>query len=150
MKVLFKKHVVNVWKVWEIKEVKPGYAQNFLLPQGHAVEVTDAVLKKMKQAGQKDEAHRRDLISGRHEIVEKLNGKSLQFSLTSWENGKVYGGIGEKDIISEIKKLYKIELSKKHISLMDGHLKKLWEHDVYIKLWKDAMAKMKVELKPTS
>jgi hypothetical protein len=37
----------------------------------------------MKQAGQKDEAHRRDLISGRHEIVEKLNGKSLQFSLTS-------------------------------------------------------------------
>jgi hypothetical protein len=33
---------------------------------------------------------------------------------------------------------------------MDGHLKKLWEHDVYIKLWKDAMAKMKVELKPIS
>ena len=146
MKVLFKKHVVNVGKVWEIKEVKPGYAQNFLLPQGHAVELTDAVLKKMKQAGQKDEAHRRELISDRHDIVEKLNGKSLTFSLTSGANGKVYWGIGEKDILTEITKVYKVTLAKKHISLMDWHLKKLWEHDVYIKLWKDAMAKMKVEL----
>lgn len=150
MKVLFKKHVVNVGKPGEIKEVKPWYAQNFLFPHGHAIELTDAELKKFHASIRKDEAHRRDLLANRHEIIDALNGKLLVFFLKSWANGKVYGGIWEKDILLEIKKNFKQDLAKKHIVLMDGHIKKLWVHDIYVKLWKDAMAKMKLEVKPKS
>lgn len=146
MKVLFKKHVINVGKPGEVKEVKPGYAQNFLFPQGHAIEYTPAVAKNMKATQRKDEAHRRELVENRHSLVEILNGKWLNFSLKSGGNNKVYGGIGEKDIIAAVKKQFKIELTKKHIQLMDGHLKTLGQHDVYVKLWKDAMAKMQVEI----
>ncbi len=144
MKVLFKKHVVNVWKPWEVKDVKPGYAQNFLFPHGHAVEYTDVIAKSMKQSQKKEEAHRIELIENRHEIVEKLNGNKLEFQLKTWANDKVYGWIWEKDILTALKKKYKVELTKKHVELMDGHLKKLWSHDIYIKVWKDAMAKMQV------
>jgi ribosomal protein L9 len=62
--------------------------------------------------------------------------------LKTWWWDKVFGWIWEKDIIEKVKKDFKIELSKKHIDLPDGHIKKLWEHQVFIKLWKDAMAKM--------
>ena len=148
MKVLFKKHVINVGKVWEIKEVKPWYAQNFLFPNGSAVEYTSQVAKSIKTSQKKEEAHRIELIANRHEIVEKLNGQTLAFKLKTWANDKVYGGIGEKDILQELKKKFKVELTKKHVELMDGHLKKLWDHDVYIKVGKDAMAKMKVHISP--
>ena len=148
MKVLFKKHVINVWKPWEIKEVKAWYAQNFLFPHGHAVEYTAQIAKSLKTSQKKEEAHRIELIANRHEIVEKLNGQTLEFALKTWAWEKVYGWVWEKDILLQLKKKYKVELTKKHIELMDGHLKKLWEHDVYVKVWKDAMAKMKVLVTP--
>ncbi len=149
MKVLFKKLVVNVGHPWDIKEVKPWYAQNCLFPQGLAVELTPAVEKQMKQQLRSEDKHKRELIENRHKITEELNGKELSFFLKTAKNGKVFWWIGEKDIIREIKKHFKIDLAKKHIELQSGHIKKLWETFIYIKLWKDAMAKItaKVESK---
>ena len=144
MKVLFLKHVINVWKEWEIKEVKPWYAANMLFPKWLAIELTSANEKKYKDRLKKDERHRMGLIEGRHSISEKLNSKVLTFILRTWANQKVYWWIWEKDIISEIKKQFKIELSKKHIEMPNGHLKKLGQHQVFIKLWKDSMAKINV------
>ena len=142
MKVLFLKHVINVWKEWEIKEVKPGYAANCLFPKQLAIELTPAEEKKYKDRLKKEDAHKRELIENRHKIVEQLNWKKLDFSLKSSANWKVYWWIWEKDIISAVKKQFKIDLTKKHIDLPGGHIKKLWEVFIYIKLWKDASAKM--------
>jgi len=144
MKVLFLENVVHVAKKGDIKEVKPGYAQNMLFPKKLAVELTAQVEAEMKAKQKRDDAHRRELLENRHHIAEDLTGKKLNFKLKTWAWNKVYGGIWEKDIISEIKKKFKIELSKKHIDMPDGHIKKLWEKDIYVKLWKDAMAKMTV------
>lgn len=142
MKVLFLKHVVNVWKEGEIKDVKPGYATNLLLPQWLAIELTPEAEKKYYEKLKKQEAHKRELIENRHQISEKLNWQKLVFTLKTGTNHKVYWGIWEKDIISEIKKKFKLELTKKHIDLPDWHIKKLWESQIYVKLWKDAMAKL--------
>lgn len=142
MKVLFLEHVVNVGKPGEIKEVKPGYAANMLFPKKLAIELTPAEEKKHKEKLKREDAHKRELIENRHNISEILNGKTLTFGLKTGANWKVYWGIGEKDIIQELKKGYKVELTKKHIEMPDGHLKKLWEHTLFIKLGKDAMAKV--------
>lgn len=80
----------------------------------------------------------------RHDIVEKLEWKKIHFTLKTWSNGKVFWAIGEKDVLLLLKKDFHIELSKKHIVLPSGHIKALWESFIYIKLWKDAMAKMTV------
>jgi len=142
MRVLFLKHVINVGKPWEIKEVKPGYAANMLFPQWLAVELTPEAEKKHKDKLKKDEKHRMELIENRHIIAEELNHKKLEFTVKTWSNHKVYWWIWEKDIIEEVKKKFKFELTKKHIDMPDGHLKKIGEHAIYIKLWKDAIAKI--------
>jgi len=147
MKVLFLKHVVNVWKEGEIKEVKPWYAANMLFPKKLAIELTPAAEKQHKEKLKREENHKREMIENRHNLSEILNQKRLEFTLKTWANHKVYWGIWEKDIIWEIKKKFKIELSKKHIEMPDGHIKKLWENQVFIKLWKDAMAKVFVVIK---
>lgn len=147
MKVLFLKHVVNVGKPREIKEVKTWYASNMLLPQGLAIELTPEVERQHKEKIRKEEKHRQMLIEDRHKIVEQLNMQKFEFVLKSGANQKVYGGIWEKDIISAIKKKFKIELTKKHIDMPDWHIKKVWETQIYIKLGKDAIAKIFVILK---
>lgn len=147
MKVLFLKHVVNVGKEWEIKEVKPGYAANMLFPKWYAIELTAQAEKQYKSKLKKEETHKREMIENRHNLSEILNHVKLEFTLKTWANHKVYGWIWEKDIITEIKKKYKIELSKKHIEMPDGHIKKLWENQIFIKFGKDAMAKVFIIIK---
>lgn len=142
MKVLFLEHVINVWKKGEIKEVKAWYASNMLFPKWFAVELTPEQEKKHRDSLNREDKHRRELIENRYNLSDVLNGKKIVFSLKTWWWDKVFGWIWEKDIIEKVKKDFKIELSKKHIDLPDGHIKKLWEHQVFIKLWKDAMAKM--------
>jgi large subunit ribosomal protein L9 len=147
MKVLFLKHVINVWKPWEIKEVKSGFAVNMLIPKWLAIELTPEAEKKHYEKLKKDEKYRMSLIEWRHEIAEELNWKLLEFVLKTWNNDKVYGWINEKDIIEAIKKRFKLNLERKHIEIPDWHLRKIWEHIIYIKLWKDSMAKMIVRIK---
>jgi large subunit ribosomal protein L9 len=81
MKVLFLENVVHVAKKGDIKEVKPGYAQNMLFPKKLAVELSDKVEREMKAKVKKEDSHRRELIEDRHNIVEELNGKKLNFKL---------------------------------------------------------------------
>ena len=147
MKVLFLKHVINVGKEWEIKEVKPWYAANMLFPKWLATELTPAAEKKYKEKLKKEETNKREMIENRHNLSEILNHVRLEFALKTWANHKVYWWIGEKDIIGEVKKKYKIELSKKHIEMPDGHIKKLGESQIYIKFGKDAMAKVFIIIK---
>ena len=147
MRVLFLKHVVNVGKPWEIKEVKAWYASNMLIPQGLAIEYTAEVEKQQKQKKKIEENNRQMLIEDRHKIIEQLTNQKFDFVAKTWVNQKVYGWIWEKDIIAIIKKKFKIELTKKHIEMPDWHIKKIWESIVYVKLWKDAMAKIFVNLK---
>jgi len=142
MKVLFKKHVVNVGHPGEVKEVKSWYATNCLFPQGLAVELTPSVEKKLKAEIKSKNKHDKELVENRHNIADQLNWKKLDFYLKTGANWKVFWWIGEKDIIKEVKNKLKIELTKKHIDLPWGHIKKLGETFIYIKLWKDAMAKI--------
>lgn len=144
MKVLFLENVLHVAKAGDIKEVKPGYAQNMLFPKKKAIELTPEVEKNMKDKQKREDGRRRELIENRHNISQGLTWKKIEFSLKTWSNGKVYWWIGEKNIITEIKKKFKIELTKKHIDMPSGHIKKIWESDIYVKLWKDAMAKVTV------
>jgi ribosomal protein L9 len=82
------------------------------------------------------------LVENRHNIVDILNWQKISFSVKTDNFWKVFGWIWEKNIITEVKKKFKIELSKSHINLPDWHLKNTWEHTIYVKLWKDAMAKI--------
>ena len=146
MKVLFLKHVINVWKEWDIKDVKPWYAANMLFPKWLAIELTPETEKKYKSKLKKEENHKRELIENRHKLSETIKWAKLDFTLKTWSNNKVYWWIWEKDIISEIKKKFKIELTKKHIDMPDWHIKKLWENQIFIKLWKDAISKIFINI----
>lgn len=146
MKVIFLEHVLHVWKKWEIKEVASAYASNFLIPKNLAKKVTPEMEKNFQNKQRKAESQRREILGDSHAIAEKLNGEKLVFHLGSSPSGKVFWGIGEKDIIEAVHKKFHVQLTKKHIEFANGHIKTLWEHFVYIKLSKDAIAKVLISV----
>jgi ribosomal protein L9 len=147
MKVLFLKHVINVGKPWEIKEVSSWYASNFLFPQSLAKEFTVLEEKKFLAKKKKEEEDRRMKTEGRHEIYEKMNWKELFFDVDASSDWKVFGWIGEKDIIQKISKVFWIDFSKSDIVLSDGHIKKVGKHYIYVKIWSGQSAKLFITVK---
>lgn len=147
MKVIFLKHVINVWKVWEIKEVKEWYAMNFLFPHGYAKEYTEAVAKKLEQDKKKKESQRRDIVEHRQEIFDALNGKELEFHLERTESGKTFWSIWEKDIIARLEKDFKLHFSKGEIEMPAGHIKHEWKSDVFVKIGAWKMVKLIIVVK---
>ena len=146
MKVLLLEHVLHIGKAWDIKEVKPWFAANMLFPKKLAVEFTKQEEEKYRRKMQKKEQSRINLIEKKHEIIEMLNWQKFEFTL-KWTQKKVFWAVAEKDIIAEIKKKFKLDLTKKNIYLPDWHLKKVWEHTIYIKITEKEMAKVFVIIK---
>lgn len=145
MKVLFLKLVPNVWHAWEIKEISNAYATNFLIPKWLVKKISPQDEEKLKVEEKKEEKQKRELIINRYKIIEKLNWKIFIFKVKTWNNWKMFWSIWEKEIIQKINNDLKIKLEKKHIYFWpDGHIKKLWKRDLYIKLSSDSMAKITV------
>jgi large subunit ribosomal protein L9 len=145
MKVLFLKNVVNVWKAWEIKEVKDWYAWNFLLPKWFAKRLTPEDEKKLQSDKKKEENHRIQIIEQRHKIVETISWSEFIFKMKVGENWKAFWSVSEKDIIEASDKKLSIKLQKSNIDIVDWHLKKLWSKFVYIKLAEDSIAKITIK-----
>lgn len=143
MKVLFLKLVPNVGHAWEIKEISDSYARNFLIPKWLAKKLSPEEEKQLQAQEKKQEESRRNLVQNKHKIIEALNGKTLVFKAKTLDNGKMFGWIGEHDILERISKDFKIDLEKKHIDMLNGHIKKIGSKDIYVKLW-ESMAKITI------
>ncbi len=146
MRVIFLQHVINVGKVWEVKDVATGYARNFLFPKKLAKEFSDEDEKKLKEKMKKQEQEKLYMKLNRNELFDKLNGKELEFILEKSNTGKTYGSIWEKDIIDRLKKDFTLNLTKWDIDLPGGHLKKIGKHDVFLKLGGGVSAKLIVKV----
>ena len=144
MKVIFLKDVKGQGKKNEIKEVKDGYAENFLIKNNYAVVASPLNLKKLKEKEQEEEKKKEQEKEEALKIREKLEKQLLTFKVKTGEKDKVFGSISVKQIKMELENLgYKIDKSK---ITMNTSLSSLGFHTVTIELYKDIYAKVKVHL----
>lgn len=144
MKVLFIKDLKGQGKKGEQKEVKTGYAQNFLIKNGYAVQLNEQSLSKYNQEQQEvkrnDEKNRKFALSQK-ELLEKVE---LSFKVQVGKDGRVFGRISTKQIKEKLDSLgYNID--KKQINIKDG-ASSLGYHYVDINLYKDIFAKVRIKL----
>lgn len=144
MKVLFIKDLKGKGKKGEQKEVKTGYAQNFLIKNGYAVQLNEQSLSKYNQEQQEvkrnDEKNRKFALSQK-ELLEKVE---LSFKVQVGKDERVFGRISTKQIKEKLDSLgYNID--KKQINIKDG-ASSLGYHYVDINLYKDIFAKVRIKL----
>lgn len=144
MEVIFIKDLKNQGKKGQIKNVKDGYAQNFLIKNGYAVAKTKENLSKLEHANAKkaeEDKNNKKIAEEQKEQLEKL---VLVFKVKTGEADKVFGSISPKQIKDELQAQgFKIEKNQIDNS---KQISSLGFHNVEIALYPGVTATIKVHL----
>lgn len=144
MKVIFIKDVKGQGKSGDIKEVKDGYAQNFLIRNGYAVAYTTRS-KEILDISNKNKAEKEAvLIKECNDIKNKLKDIVLTFKVKTGKQDQVFGSISTKQITNELEK-HGFKIDKKKI-ILDEPISSLGFHEVNVNLHKKVQAKLRIEL----
>ncbi len=145
MKVILNQDVKALGKRGEVKEVSDGYARNFLLPKGLAIEATPSNLKvlndKKESAARKEEMEQAEAQS----LAQKLVGCMVTFKVKTGEGGRLFGSITAKDVADQIKKEQGLDLDKRKLAI-DDSIKNVGEYPVKIHLYKGISTEITVKV----
>ena len=145
MKVILTQDIKGVGKKDEIINANDGYARNSLLPRKMAVEANNQNMSLLQ--GRKDSANfkKEQEKENALKIKEKLSKIMLKIKVKAGGNGKIFGSITSKEIATELKKQYNIEIDKKKILLKDS-IKEIGIFNIEIKLYEGIIGKLKINI----
>lgn len=145
MKVILTQDIKGVGKKDEIINANDGYARNFLLPRKMAVEANSQNMSLLQ--GRKDSANFKKEQEKENALMiqEKLSKIMLKVKVKAGGNGKIFGSITSKEIATELKNQYNLEIDKKKILLKDS-IKELGVFNIDIKLYEGIIGKLKIEI----
>lgn len=145
MKVILMKDVKSIGKKGDVKEVADGYARNFLIPKGLAVEASSGNLNSLNQE-KKAAKHRKEVEEANaKEMAAKLQDKEVTFQVKVGEGGRLFGSITGKEIAEEISRVTGVDVDKKQIELGEV-IKRLGVHTVEVRVFPQISATIKVNV----
>lgn len=145
MKVILKENIKGIGKKDQVINASDGYARNFLLPKGLAVEADAGNMSKLK-AKQDSNAYKKSQEKEEAEkIANKLSKIMLKIKVKAGTNGKIFGGVSSKEIADNLEKQYNIKVDKKKIELKEP-IKTLGVFTIEIKLFENVIGKVKVDI----
>ena len=144
MEVIFIKDLKNQGKKGQIKNVKDGYAQNFLIKNGYAVAKTKENLSKLEHENAKKAEEDKNNKQVAEDLKQNLDTVVLEFKVKTGEGDKVFGSISQKQIKDELQAQgFKIEKNQIDNS---KQISSLGFHNVDITLYAGITATIKVHL----
>jgi len=144
MKVIFLKDLRGQGKKDEIKEVKDGYAENFLIKNGYAIKYTNRSNEILNNQIEKRNQDEKNLIKECEDIKKKLENMEITFKVKTGKDGKVFGSISSKQISEELSKKG-FNIDKKKINI-NTQVNTLGTTLVDINLHSKVLAKLKINL----
>jgi large subunit ribosomal protein L9 len=145
MKVLLRDDVAGVGRRGDIVRVAGGFARNFLLPEGRAIEASEGIegqAEQMRRGRDLREAQDRSAAEAQATV---LAGAVIPISARAASGGRLFGSIGPADVVDAIKSAKGIEVDRKHVVLPD-HIKETGSFEVTVELFRDVSTIVTVEV----
>ena len=145
MKVVFVEEVPGSALVGEVKEVKNGYARNFLLPRGLAVPATKDNLERGERLAKAD-IIRQDKLDGVAQVIaDKIDGAALSLTARVGEQGRLYGSITAAAIADELSKIAGEDVDHRQV-LLGQAIRTIGTQEVRVRLTRNVFANVTVEV----
>jgi large subunit ribosomal protein L9 len=147
VRVILKAEVRGLGRTGEVKDVADGYARNFLLPKGLAIEATGGELRLLAQERQSEKTKKDRAHQDAETLAKRLSEITLVFKLKAGDQGKTFGSVTAKEVADALKKEAKAEIDKTKIVLHEP-LRSLGVHKVEVRLLSDVRANVTVAIEP--
>lgn len=102
MEIILKRTVENLGDAGEIVDVKPGYARNYLIPQGLALRATASNRRRLEEERRHSLRAEERAKEKADELAQRIEGRSLTFTVLAGEEGKLFGSVTSADIAEEL------------------------------------------------
>ncbi|MDR2085506.1 MAG: 50S ribosomal protein L9 [Bacteroidales bacterium] len=144
MKIILKQDVQGLGYEHDVVTVKPGYARNYLIPQGMAITATPSAIK-VRDEVVKQQSHKRDKqIKDANDFAQALNNITVKIAVKATDEGKIFGSVTSASIAEAIKEQFKYEVDKKQINLSEDRIKELGEYTATVNVFKDVKANVNI------
>jgi large subunit ribosomal protein L9 len=144
MKVVLKDDVKNVGKMGQIADVADGFARNYLLPKGLAIEASTKNVKSMEHEKRIIQEKAKKIRNSALDLSQKISAMTLVIKAKAGEEGKLFGAVTTMDIAEQMKN-EGIEIDKKRISL-DEPIKRIGTYSVSVKVHPEVSTQINVQV----
>ena len=144
MQVILKEDIKDLGRIGDIVQVKDGYARNFLIPRGLAVEANPKNIKALEHQKRMIEEAAKKIKLSAEDLKSKISEKRIVIKAKAGEDDKLFGSVTAMDISEALKK-EGIDIDKKKI-IIDEPIKRLGEYVVSVKIHPDIIAQLNVQV----
>ena len=145
MEIILRKNVDKLGYKDDIVDVKPGYALNFLIPQGYAT-VANKSTKKAHVEVLRQRSHKEDKIQEEaQEIATKIEGLTIKIGAKVGENGRIFGSVNTIQL-SEALTAEGIDIDRKALKILEEPIKEIGTYTAKANLHKAITAEFKFEV----
>jgi len=141
MKVILKENVEHLGHIGDIVKVAPGYARNYLLPKGFAIEATEKNAKALEHAKRHLEYKKNKVLEAAKQLAAKIEGLALSIAHQAGADDRLFGAVTNMELAEQLK-ANGVEVDRKRIVLEP--IKQLGEFTAAVKLHPEVTASLKV------
>jgi len=145
VKVVFLEDVAGTARIGEIKEVKAGFARNYLLPRRLAMPATPSIVKAAEQRAAREARLQEARDNAARAVAEKLDGVAYTITAKAGSTGKLFGSVGTGDIAEKVAGTLGAEFERHNVVLHEP-IKELGDYPIVVKLTKNVTATVNVSV----
>lgn len=146
MEIILKQDVKNLGYKNDVVNVKPGYARNFLIPQGMAILATPSARKVLAEEIRQQAFKQERIKKEATELAQVLEGLTLRIAAKASETGKIYGSVNNVQIANAIKEAKDLTVDRKQIIIKEDSIKEVGTYSAVIRLHKEVSVEISFEV----
>lgn len=142
MKVILQENMENLGQIGDIVKVAPGYARNYLIPNGFALLANEKNTKALEHAKRQLEYKKNKMLEQAKALAAKIDAVTLNLVHQAGEEGKLFGSVTNMELAEQLK-AQGIDIDRKKIVLAEP-IKQVGEYSVSVKIQPEVTASLKV------
>jgi large subunit ribosomal protein L9 len=146
MKVILADDVRGLGHRGDTVTVKPGYARNYLFPQGFAYESTEANTRRLAEEKRKYDEKVLQQKAGAEQVSRQVEGLTITITKKAGEEGVLYGSVTPSEIADALTEKG-IQVDRRRIEVAEP-IKRLGQHTVHVRLHRDVVTELTVNVEP--
>ena len=148
MKVVFLKDVQGVANGGDVKDVKKGFARNYLIPQNLATPVTRESLKRVDRLGKHADEQRLKTLSDMKVLAEQVDGAKVNVEMRAGASGRLYGSVTNTIVADKISDLTDRDIDRRTITIPEP-IRTVGRHELKVRLYPGVTAMIDLTVHPT-